>query len=104
LEVSPDELSAYLAKEGLDNDLADFIRMSPMTHVRNARTPALILIGEKDRIDPVGQSRQFHRALGRYGVETELVVYPREPHSIKERAHRIDVMNRVINWMETYLK
>ncbi len=86
--------------EGLD----DFIRMSPMTHVRNVTTPALILIGAEDRIDPVGQSRQFYRALRRYGVDTELVIYPREPHTIAERAHRIDLMERLLEWIENYVQ
>jgi dipeptidyl aminopeptidase/acylaminoacyl peptidase len=82
---------------------ADFIRMSPMTYVKNARTPALILIGEEDVIDPIAQSRQFYRGLKRYGVETELVIYPREPHRIKERSHRIDLLSRMIDWITTYL-
>ena len=83
-------------------NLDDFVKMSPMTHVRNARTPALIMVGEKDRIDPVGQSQQFYRALRRYGVESELIIYPREPHTIGERAHRIDSLERVVGWIATY--
>ncbi len=82
----------------------DFVRMSPMTHIKNAGTPALILIGEEDEIDPIGQSRQFHRGLKRYGVDTELVTYPREPHGIKEYHHRIDLMTRVVDWVEKYVK
>jgi dipeptidyl aminopeptidase/acylaminoacyl peptidase len=82
----------------------DFIRMSPMTHIKNARTPALILIGEEDEIDPIGQSRQFYRGLKRYDVETELVIYPREPHRIKERSHRIDLLTRMTGWIEIYTR
>jgi dipeptidyl aminopeptidase/acylaminoacyl peptidase len=85
-------------------NLDDFQRMSPMTHVRNVTTPALILIGEEDRIDPVGQSRQFYRALKRYEIETELVIYPREPHTIAERAHKTDLMERLLQWIEIHLQ
>ena len=85
-------------------NLDDFIRMSPMTYVKNASTPALILIGEEDEIDPIAQSRQFYRGLKRYGVETELVIYPREPHGIKERRHKIDVMNRMVEWIDKHTK
>ena len=82
----------------------EFTRMSPMTYVKNARTPALILIGEDDEIDPIGQSWQFYRGLRRYGVEAEFVIYPREPHEIKERKHRIDLMTRMVDWIESHTK
>ena len=81
----------------------DFARMSPMTFIKNAATPTLILIGEEDRIDPIGQNQMFYRGLKRYGVETEMIIYPREPHTIKERNHRIDVMNRMVDWIKTYV-
>jgi dipeptidyl aminopeptidase/acylaminoacyl peptidase len=83
--------------------LDDFVRMSPMTYVKNASTPSLILIGEEDAIDPVGQSSQFYRALTRYGVAAELVIYPREPHTIRERQHRTDVLTRMVDWIERYI-
>jgi len=82
---------------------ADFIRMSPMTYVKNARTPVLILIGEEDVIDPIAQSRQFYRGLKRYDVQTELVIYPRESHDIQELSHRVDVLRRMVNWIDTYM-
>jgi hypothetical protein len=31
-----------------------------------------------------------------------VVVYPREGHSIEERAHQIDLQNRVLAWYEKY--
>ncbi|MDH4054784.1 MAG: S9 family peptidase [Gammaproteobacteria bacterium] len=85
-------------------NLDDFVRMSPMTYIKNAQTPALILIGEDDDIDPIGQSRQFYRGLRRYGVDTELVVYPRERHNVAELHHRIDVLTRMVAWIETYVR
>lgn len=85
-------------------NLDRFIRVSPITHVRHARTPALILQGDMDVVDPIGQSQQFHRGLRRYNVETEMVVYPREGHGIKEEKHRIDVLNRYVAWFEKYVK
>ena len=51
-----------------------------MTFVKNVRTPTLLLQGEDDTTDPIGQSQQFYRGLKRYNVETDLVLYPREPH------------------------
>jgi dipeptidyl aminopeptidase/acylaminoacyl peptidase len=75
-----------------------------MTFVKQAKTPTLILCGENDLTDPVGQCYQFHRGLRRYGVDAELVVYPREGHGPREEKHRLDVLNRMIGWFEKYLK
>ncbi|MCP5054313.1 MAG: S9 family peptidase [bacterium] len=85
-------------------NLDDFQRMSPMTFIKNARTPSLILIGENDPIDPLAQSQQFYRGLRRMKVETQLVIYPREPHGLNEEKHRLDMNQRVIDWFEKYMK
>lgn len=85
-------------------NLDRFMRVSPITHVRHARTPALIMQGDMDTVDPIGQSQQFYRGLRRYNVETEMVVYPREGHGIKEEKHHIDVLNRYVAWFEKYVK
>jgi dipeptidyl aminopeptidase/acylaminoacyl peptidase len=84
-------------------NLDDFIRMSPMTYVKNARTPSLILVGEDDPIDPVAQCWQFYRGLKRYDVEAELVIYPRELHEIQEELHRLDVLERMTQWFDRFL-
>ncbi len=84
-------------------NLDDFIRMSPLTYVKNVRTPALILVGENDPIDPLAQNWQFYRGLRRYNVETELVIYPRELHSIKEELHKLDVLERMTLWFDRFL-
>ncbi|HTK29948.1 MAG TPA: S9 family peptidase [Vicinamibacterales bacterium] len=84
--------------------LDGFIRSSPITHVRNARTPTLLLQGESDVTDPIGQSQQFYRGLKRYGVETELVLYPREGHGLREEKHLVDRLTRILAWYERYLK
>lgn len=81
-----------------------FIDRSPVTHVKHVKTPILILCGENDSIDPVEQCHQFYRGLKRYGVETELVIYPREGHSLREEKHQVDMLNRMLDWFDKYLK
>jgi dipeptidyl aminopeptidase/acylaminoacyl peptidase len=80
--------------------LEGFIRSSPITFVKNVRTPTLLLQGEADETDPIGQSQQFYRGLKRYNVESDFVVYPREPHGLREEKHLIDRLNRVVQWLE----
>ncbi len=80
-----------------------FQERSPVTHVKNVKTATLLITGENDVIDPIGQCQQFYRGLRRYGVETEFVIYPREGHGIREEQHRIDLLNRIIAWFDKYV-
>jgi dipeptidyl aminopeptidase/acylaminoacyl peptidase len=80
-----------------------FQRFSPLTYYDQLNTPTLILHGEVDQDVPVEQSQLFYRALKDKGVPTELVVYPREPHGVTERAHLLDMSRRVIDWLGRYL-
>jgi dipeptidyl aminopeptidase/acylaminoacyl peptidase len=84
--------------------LDGFIKSSPMTYVKNVKTPTLLLQGEADETDPIGQSQQFYRGLKRYGVDAELVVYPREPHGLREEKHLLDRLTRIIAWYDSHLK
>jgi len=81
-----------------------FLNSSPFLYVKNVKTPTLILQGEADTVDPLGQSQELYRGLKRYGVETELVVYPREPHGFHEEKHMLDRLNRILAWYDKYLK
>jgi dipeptidyl aminopeptidase/acylaminoacyl peptidase len=81
-----------------------FLNSSPFVHLKNAKTPTLVLQGDADTVDPLGQSQELYRGLKRYGVETELVVYPREPHGFHEEKHLVDRLERILAWYEKYLK
>lgn len=87
----------YNKKEAYD-------RGSPISHVTKVKTPVLILHGKEDKRVPVSQGIEFYRALKKLGVTTKCVLYPRAGHGIREQAHQIDLMNRVLDWFNTYLK
>ena len=76
---------------------------SPIYHVRKASTPVLFLHGEQDPICPPGQAHEMWRALRELGVDTQLVVYPRESHGPREREHVRDVLERVVDWFSRYV-
>lgn len=78
-------------------------RRSPISHASRIRTPVLILHGEDDTNVPLGQAIHFHRALRHFGVEHELAVYPREGHWILERAHQLDLLQRIRDWYDRRL-
>jgi dipeptidyl aminopeptidase/acylaminoacyl peptidase len=89
--------SPYYNRKSYDDD-------SPITLIRNCRTPTLLIHGVNDRPVPVGQAYEFYRGLKDVGVETELVVYPRDGHSLQEYGHQLDVQKRVVAWFDKHLK
>ncbi|HEY7781228.1 MAG TPA: S9 family peptidase [Ktedonobacterales bacterium] len=76
---------------------------SPITYAGRVHTPTLILHGERDQPVPVAQAFAFYRALRERDVPVELVVYPREGHGFRERAHLIDLFERMLAWFARYL-
>ena len=77
---------------------------SPITMIKDCRTPTLLLHGEFDPGVPAGQAYEFYTGLKDAGVETELVIYPRERHSIREYPHLVDVQRRMLTWFDKHLK
>jgi dipeptidyl aminopeptidase/acylaminoacyl peptidase len=84
-------------------NLAGFQKSSPITFIKNARTPTLILQGEADTTDPISQSQMLYRGLKRYNVPAQFVVYPREPHGLREPKHVADRYRRSLEWADKYL-
>lgn len=79
-------------------------KRSPVYHIQNAQTATLVVHGLKDdRVHPE-QSMELYTSLKLKGVPTQLVLYPREPHGLTERAHELDFMQRMLNWYEKYIQ
>jgi len=83
---------------------AVYARSSPMNYIAHARTPMLIVVGERDAECPAPQSFEYWRGLQHEGVKTQLVVYPDEGHHFANPAHQSDVLRRSIAWFDSYLK
>ena len=79
-------------------------QVSPISFASKVRTPVLIVHGEDDTNVPAGQAIYFHRALNWFGVEHELVIYPREGHRFVERNHQLDLLRRTRAWFERWLR
>lgn len=59
---------------------ADAWRQSPLSGVEHAKTPFMLLQGQDDTTDPLGQSLEMYHALRQMGVPVELITYPRVDH------------------------
>jgi dipeptidyl aminopeptidase/acylaminoacyl peptidase len=86
------------------DDPAVYERSSPITFVKNVKTPTLILVGDRDAECPAPQSWEFWHALKTLGVETEFVIYPNEGHGIGDPAHQRDIVRRTLDWFDRHLK
>jgi dipeptidyl aminopeptidase/acylaminoacyl peptidase len=86
------------------DDPAIYARSSAIDFIRQAATPTLLLVGDRDGECPAPQSFEFWHALHSRGVPTQLVVYPNEGHGFVDPQHRIDAMERAIEWFDRYLR
>ena len=81
-----------------------YAKSSPITFIKKARTPTLVLVGDSDGECPTPQSYEFWHALKALGVETEFVVYEHEGHMFADPAHQRDVIERAAAWFNQHLK
>ncbi len=74
-------------------------RTSPIAYIENVRTPLLLMQCLEDHRCPLPQALQFYMGLKKLGrAETQLVLYPREPHGIREIPHQKDRLERIVGW------
>ena len=76
---------------------------SPIWHMKNIDTPILMLHAEADETIPLSQAVAFHRGCVYHKVDCQLVIYPREPHAIAERLHRIDMLKRIEEFLALHM-
>lgn len=78
---------------------------SPATYADEIETPTLVLHSEEDFRTPINTAELFYRSLRKNGVDTRLVRYPREGHSMIRRGepqHVIDRLERILRWFDGY--
>lgn len=93
----------YFGASPYDNK-ALYEQRSPIYFLQNVTTPTLILHGEEDLRVPSSQGLEFYQGLRDRKVPVQFVIYPREPHTIGEQMHQQDLLQRVLNWFDKYLK
>jgi dipeptidyl aminopeptidase/acylaminoacyl peptidase len=83
---------------------ATWERLSPFNKVAEIDTPTLIMGGEDDWNVPILNSEQLYQALRRRGVDTQLVVYPGQSHSISVPSYQVDRYERYLEWYDRYVR
>jgi dipeptidyl aminopeptidase/acylaminoacyl peptidase len=85
------------------DDPAIYAQASPITFIRNVRTPTFIYVGERDIEVPATQSEEMWRALKTLNVPTSLVIYPGEGHGLRNPENAEDSVRRTLAWFDRYL-
>ena len=63
-------------------------RQSSYTHIAKVTTPTIVIHGEEDTTDTIGQSMMFYQGLKDRGVPVRFLRFPREPHGFRQPHHQ----------------
>jgi dipeptidyl aminopeptidase/acylaminoacyl peptidase len=84
-------------------DPAIYQKTSPMSYIKNARTPTLIQHGELDRRVPIANGYELRQGLEDRGVKVEMVVYKGFGHPITKPKAMRAVMQHNLSWFNHYI-
>ncbi len=81
--------------------------LSPIRHVKNVKTPTLLVQSEEDFRTPIGNAELWFMALKKQGVPAEFVRYPRSTHELSRSGEPwllVDRLSRLRQWFSYWLK
>jgi dipeptidyl aminopeptidase/acylaminoacyl peptidase len=81
-----------------------YAKSSPMTFIKNVKTPVFAYVGALDIECPAPQTQEFWHALHDLGVPVSYAIYPGEGHGLRDPAHIADQEKRTLEWWDKYLK
>jgi len=88
----------------LYDDPLKYIENSPVFHVKNVKTPLLILHDDQDDAVPWYQGIELFLALRRNGREAYLLNYNGELHGLRRRHNQMDYSIRMKQFFDHFLK
>ena len=88
-------------------DLDRYMRLSPITYVKNIHTPLLIIHSEQDLRCSIEQAEQLFASLKYLGREVLFVRFEGQSHGLSRSGHpklRIERLRHILGWFEKYLR
>ena len=86
----------------------DFTARSPITFIRNVKTPLMLIEGEADyRTPPAAGGETMFRALKYLHRPVVMVRFPGESHELSRSGrpwHRVERLQHIVRWFDKYLK
>jgi dipeptidyl aminopeptidase/acylaminoacyl peptidase len=92
----------YLGDDPAD-DPEIYRKTSPMSYIKQAKTPTLIQHGENDRRVPIPNAYELRQGLEDRGVPVEMVVYKGFGHGITKPKAMHAVMQHNLDWFNHHL-
>lgn len=88
-------------------DSEDYRARSPITYVKDVKTPLMLILGEADyRTPPGAGGEEMFRALKFRKVPTVMVRFPGESHELSRSGqpwHRIERLEHIVGWFDHWL-
>jgi dipeptidyl aminopeptidase/acylaminoacyl peptidase len=81
-----------------------FEDQSALYHVRDIKTPFMILHGTADNAVDWHQGLELYGAARRWGKQVILLSYPGEPHHLARKENQKDFQQRMKQFFDHYLK
>ena len=89
------------------DDPEDYIKRSPITHIKNVDTPMMFILGDVDwRTPPQSGGEQMFRALKYMHRPTVMVHFPGESHELSRSGqpwHRVERLDHIVGWFDKWL-
>lgn len=79
-------------------------RFNPVHHVKNWRTPMLVIHGEQDFRVPDTQGISTFTALQRLGIESRLLYFPDENHWVLKPNNSVQWYGTVLDWLDAHTR
>jgi dipeptidyl aminopeptidase/acylaminoacyl peptidase len=87
--------------------LREYRDRSPITYIKNVKTPTMFVLGESDlRTPPDSGGDQMFRALKFRKIPTVMVRFPGENHELSRSGqpwHRIERLQHIVGWFDRWL-
>lgn len=83
------------------------LKHSPISYVKNVKTPILVLHSEQDMRCPIEQGEQFYVYLKKLGVKTRMVRFPGANHELSRSGKpklRLERLKHLVGWLEETVK
>jgi dipeptidyl aminopeptidase/acylaminoacyl peptidase len=89
------------------DDPDDFKARSPISYIKNVKTPMMFVLGESDTRTPPGAGgEEMFRALKFRKVPTVMVKFPGESHELSRSGqpwHRVERLEHIVGWFDKWL-
>jgi len=85
----------------------DFKARSPITYIKDVKTPMMFILGEADyRTPPGAGGEEMFRALKFRKIPTVMVRFPNESHELSRSGqpwHRVERLQSIVGWFDHWL-